>query len=298
MATPAPGPVAQLDLAAKPAPAISKKAPPRLSVGFLQSLLTLAIFAAMWFFAQTDQSKAFGLRPQRAWMLVLACLIAYCLLLGSWLASRPLGILVNERNLMSLSRFQTVAWTLVVSSGYFFAVLWRIGHQIPDPLNIQIDPNLWLAMGISFASLVGAPLLLNSKKDQEPSQQAVVSTSQTLKESVDSINQDRQGTLYSNRTPADARISDIFQGDEVGNTAAIDLAKLQMFIFTILLLISYASELWHFFAAVDVKAVKELVISNQLADFPKLSQSQVSMLALSHAGYLASKTVSYTPSTK
>jgi|SRR5271166_4068173 len=46
-----------------------------------------------------------------AWIVVGVCLVVFILCLGAAISKSPLGILINEQNLMSLSRFQTTLWT-------------------------------------------------------------------------------------------------------------------------------------------------------------------------------------------
>ena len=133
-------------------------------------------------------------------------------------------------------------------------------------------------MGISTASLVGSPLLLESKKTQDPHPSVVNKASELLAEDKSSIEENRQGRLYSNADPRDARFTDIFQGDEIGNTAYIDPAKLQMFFFTLVIAASYAYEI---FQAMHNPP-------DRLA-MPSVSEGMVALLAISHAGYLGSK---------
>jgi len=108
--------------------------------------------------------------------IVLALMSGFMLLLGAHIGKRPLGILVNQRNLMSLSRFQATLWTLVILSGYFTMALMRIKANIPDPVAIQIDWHLWVLMGISATSLVGSPLIASMKKAKEPDPAIVTKT--------------------------------------------------------------------------------------------------------------------------
>ena len=186
--------------------------------------------------------------PQRAWLFDLTLIVGLCVLLGVWLMGLPIGILISNRNLMSLSRLQVVSWTVVIFSGYIVVVMQRILHQVPDPLSVTIDNSLWAVMGISFASFVGTPLILNGKTQTDASPGAIRAASIALKEPSSEIQQNAQGKLYSNPTPQDARFSDVFQGDEIGNTAYVDVSKLQMFILSVLLVGAYCSDLWHMLA--------------------------------------------------
>jgi hypothetical protein len=79
----------------------------------------------------------------------------------------------------------------------------------------------------------------------------------------------------------------MFEGDEVGNTAYLDLAKVQMFYFTVILGVAYVATLVPSLARLrtDPASVGEL---------PALSEGMVALLGISHAGFLASKGVDHT----
>jgi hypothetical protein len=227
-------------------------------------------------------------------VLVTLSLLLVMVLLGYAATGCASGILVNERNLMSLSRFQTVIWTVTVLGAYLTFALVRIrmmatgvagGSPIEDPLAIQMDWHLWALLGLSTTSLVGAPLILSTKKDQEPQPSATEKSARMANESTSTMDANRQGTLYANGKMSDARMTDMFEGDELMNTARLDLAKVQMFYFTIIAAIC-------FFVMV-FKAL--LVGASNLDHLPVLPDGLVAILGISHAGYLTSKGIGHTP---
>jgi len=182
-----------------------------------------------------------------AWLVTAGSMIAFVVLLGQLINQRPLGILIGERNLMSLSRFQMVLWTIIVLSAYIVIALGRVFNKMSDPVDIEIDKHIWALMGISATALVGSPLISNTKKDKTPAASETTKAAGSLggdQQRPDSlppadkndpakvrevILPNSQGTLYSNPTIADASFADMFEGDEIGNTAYVDLAKVQMF---------------------------------------------------------------------
>ncbi len=230
-------------------------------------------------------------RPRLGWLITALSMFVYFLLLGRWICGRPLGILINERNLMSLSRFQMVAWSLLILSAFMTIAMKRV-HMLwslpgAAPLNIQMDWHLWALMGISTTSLVGTPLLLAPKMAKNPSEQSVSKTAAQLAEPEPDIKSNRQGTLYANSRMTDAAFSDMFQGDEIGNTAHIDLAKLQMFYFTIVSLISLAYAI--------AASLSNIYGIDKFA-MPIPPDGLVALLGISHAAYLTNKTADHTPS--
>lgn len=228
-----------------------------------------------------------GFYATTSWLSTLGLLTVLFLYLGWLLAERPLGILVNTRNLMSLSRFQLVAWSLVIISAFLTIAFRRITGKVADPLQIPIDQHLWALLGISTASLVGTPLILQNKASQKPDDSQIQAAADALNEKPEEIKNDSDGKLYANPTIQDARITDMFQGDEIGNTAYVDISKVQMFLFTIIIMMSYCY---------DIYAMLGSSTAEKLA-MPVLSGSVVALLGISHAGYLTSKTADHTPDT-
>jgi hypothetical protein len=221
--------------------------------------------------------------------LITLLMFLVMLVLGLAITKRPFGVLLNERNLVSLSRFQMALWTVIVLAAYFTFALARIKAStndpaLKDPLNIIMDWHLWALMGISTTSLVGAPLILSTKKDKDPDPSVVPKTARAVAESPADINANRQGTLYANPKMTDARFTDMFQGDELVNTAHIDLAKVQMFYFTIIAGVAFF-----------VLVFNAIVVSNpDLSRLPVLPDGLVAILGISNAGYLTSKGIDHT----
>jgi hypothetical protein len=226
-----------------------------------------------------------------AWELTFGLLVVFCLFLGWVISGWPLGILVGSRNLMSLSRFQTVAWTIVILSAFLTIAFRRIiAPSVTAPLDMPMDPHLWALLGISTASLVGTPLILQNKTAKDTDNDTVNKAAVALNENPAVIENNRQGTLYANTNIQDARVTDMFEGDEVGNTAYVDIAKVQMFLFTIIIIVAYCYEVHDALSRLDAH---KLLPENLL--MPALSAGVVGLLGISHAGYLGSKTADHTP---
>ncbi|WP_217442010.1 MULTISPECIES: hypothetical protein [unclassified Myxococcus] len=239
----------------------------------LTTALPLLSLAAAWFVA-----------PGWSYIAASAVLLAFLAVLGQSITGTPFGVLISERNIMSLSRFQAVTWTVVVVAGYLTMVIARVKANTPNAVDVAIPQELWWAMGIASTSMLGTPLLLSGKRSKTPDARAVDATAAQLAETPSEINAQRQGALYANKGIQDARISDMFQGDEVGNTAQIDLAKVQMFYFTAIAAVSYF---------VDISMA---IQRGSLTSLPELSEGLVALLAISHGGYLVSKTTDHSNS--
>lgn len=226
--------------------------------------------------------------PRLGWFVVALSMAVYLLFLGRWISGRPLGILVNERNLMSLSRFQMVSWTVLLLSAFFAIALKRL-HVLSSnpaalPLNVSMNWRVWALMGISATSLVGSPLLLSSKAAQGADPKAFDKASKALAEPVADIQANSQGKLYSNVGVGDASLTDMFQGDEVGDTAYVDVSKVQMFYFTVIVIIAYSYAVY--------SAMTNIYPHEGFA-MPIPSDALVALLGISHAAYLTSKTTQH-----
>lgn len=198
------------------------------------------------------------------WILTSILMILFLGTIGKAINDRWSGILINELNVMSLSRLQIVIWTVIILSAYLTIATSRIYFTGPtpidDPLNIDINWQLWALLGISSTSLVATPLILNDKK--------------------------KKNIAFMNQHQRDAKFTDIFEGDETGNGKFVDISKVQMFFFTIISALSYIVLLFRDFLA--------NTILNGLPLFP---EGLIAILTISHGAYLTYKIVDHTPKT-
>lgn len=244
---------------------------PALFGGLLGGLLAFMTMAALFF------------RPGYNLAAVTFLMVVFFGLLGVQQSNRWLGILINERKVMSLSRFQSIVWTVVVLSAYFTITLARVRAGVSDPLAVEMDWTLWALMGMSVTSLVGTPLLLSNKRAKTPDPAFL----EGLGNERDC--QQAEGLLYVNASPEEAAFTDMFEGDELRDTHFIDIAKVQMFFFTIIAAVSYEAALLYTVQAVSPALVVSL---------PQLSEGFLALLGISHASYLTSKSICSTPAAK
>ena len=57
----------------------------------------------------------------------------------------------------------------------------------------------------------------------------------------EAVNIKKDSVVVFNKSFKDARWGDLLKGEEVGNAAVIDIGKIQMFFFTFIIVITYAS---------------------------------------------------------
>jgi hypothetical protein len=192
------------------------------------------------------------------WYLSIALIVVLLMLIGLQKNRRLGGVLVDDRRKLSLSRLQLVGWTVLIISAYSTAALWNTARGAQDPMSIAIPMEVWALMGISVISFVGSKIVKSSKRET--------------------------GKLVENDSTTEARAMDIFKDEEKGTGNTVDLGKVQLFLFTLVVFAAYAVGLDKLLAVHEAK--KALIV-----DFPALSEGMLALLGLSHTGYLANKAV-------
>jgi len=234
------------------------------------------------------------------WRLLMLLLLLFCIFAGHSVTGYWRGLLIDSRNMISLSRLQLVMWTILLLSALVVAALINICLGNSDPLNIKIDEQLYALMGISVVSLAGSSLIKTTKRTQKKNVEAeqdfratvndpaVPNVNATDTDSVPLPKTDIKGVLVTYTDPKHASWMDMFRGEESGNGAYLDIGKIQMFFFTLLIWFAYAMEVAKVLQAGLGKPGTNV-------DMPTLSQGMIVLLGISHAAYLTNKAVPQTP---
>lgn len=210
-----------------------------------------------------------GTLPGLNWALSALEIALILVLIGLVVRKNPLGVLVDSRNRMSLSRLQIILWTILFISAF---ITIAISNQTMD---IYLGSELWALMGISTGSVAGASIIKGTKSAQEPAPRLGL------------IAAPRIGVLAKADRP---RFSDMFKSEEVTNSAYVDISKVQMFFFTIAALIGYIIVLTDHCLNKGPTGV-----TGYCAYFPTMSNGLVTLVGISHAGYLTVKAAPNTP---
>lgn len=218
------------------------------------------------------------------WLGIMVLLAVFGVIAGQGVTGQWLGLLIDTRNKVSLARFQMTLWTILILSAYLTAVMVNIDLRQPEPLFIAIPPDLWLLMGISTTSLIGSPLILRAKKGREAKESDKQRT--LTRQVLDTGKAAIVGQLVINQGPETAHLADMFQGSETGNVGLLDLGKVQMFFFTLILVLAYASALSTLFQQG----------SGAIQALPVVNSGMLALLGISHAGYLVNKALPHSDS--
>ncbi len=220
------------------------------------------------------------------WWITMLLLTLFILIIGHGVTGRLIGVLIDERNRLSLSRLQLTTWTIVILSAFITATDWNLINSRSGSLVIVLPPEVWLLLGISTASFVASSLIL-SNKTKTPANQAEAQRQLASKAQQEDYENDLGVVLHGqvpyNTRPEYANLIDLFQGDEVGNFSNLDISKVQMFLFTLILVVVYAASLYTMFA--NANPIKGIT------SFPALDLNLIVLLGISHASYLSFKAV-------
>ena len=149
-----------------------------------------------------------------SWFATIALFLLALVVIGERMAADWRGVLVDKRNVISLSRLQLVIWTTIVVSGILTSAVVNVVAGAPDPLVLNIPPEIWALLGISGTSFVATPLIL-----------------------------DRDPTTVSTNDAQQWAWADIFLGDKTDNDDKVDLSKVQQFFFTVIIVAIYMMKL-------------------------------------------------------
>lgn len=234
------------------------------------------------------------------WLLTLLFLSAFVTIAGHAATGLWRGVLIDERNQISLARLQLVAWTLLVLSALLTAVLGNValgleeGYGWMDAIGVEVPTTLWILMGISVTSMVASPVVGRQKAERvavgeaeggasRKAEQAII---QAVRSGVDE-NALQQTLLVRKSTPADAEWRDLLLGEEIGNGAHLDVAKVQMLLFSFVLWLGYGAALLGLLRFED----------GTYTALPDIPSGLITLLGVSHTAYLADKAVVHTRDT-
>ena len=214
----------------------------------------------------SDGVSATGSWTLAAWLITLVAMVLMLRAIGIALNGRPAGIIIDNRNRISLSKAQMIGWTMLILSALVTLAATKLGLFAKAPASLDISNSLLALMGISATSLVAAPALLSIKP----------------------------AAIDSRPAASHACWTDLIQGDDEANKDAVDISKVQQLLITLLVMGLYATLIGNMLShGIGVDAAGRIGL-------PVLSDDLVWLIGISHAGYLAYKAAphSSTPATQ
>jgi hypothetical protein len=232
-----------------------------------------------------------ALTARPGWLCLIAFFAFIALGLGVLSKKTFWGVLIDERNRISLSRLQVTLWTLVLLPT-LSTVYWTRYQQLPSQtppgkvwqaLDFAVPDEVWALLGIQLTSAAASRLILTQKKEKlvdNPTRTNGVTRMNLLgDDGAKSV-----GALLARDDVSKASWSDLVLSEEVGDAGTLDLSRVQNLFFTGVVVTAY----FH--------ALSELFGGNGLITaLPPISSGMVTLVGISHAGYLTAKAVPKTP---
>jgi hypothetical protein len=228
------------------------------------------------------------------WVMNIVLITLFLVVMGKAITRRFMGFLIDDRlRRISLSRFQLVLWTIVILPALLTIIVFNLVNapeadpesQVKDdPLNVQVPPEVLGLLGISVASLAGSQYI----KDQNVNQ-SVLQKVEERKEEVQGT-ASPQGSVSDPSSPApnssalDARFADMFRGETESSKDFLEIGKVQMFFFTLIVALGYAIAVGDGLGNTDLKVIEKM---------PDLTAGMLVLLGISQVGYIANKAVTY-----
>lgn len=233
---------------------------------------------------------------------------------GGWAATgRWFGILIDStRNRVSLSKLQMFAWMILVVPAW--ATLTLVLGSVDVAIPVSVVAAFGLSLGsLTGASVIKSAksdtdlLVLKTdyttrankriaelkaeiaRKESEIAEAGEADLA-ALKGKKTKLQDDlkkqehelagiagrRDGDLYRNPDASEARLSDLFHGDEVSDRKLMKVSKIQMFYITVFVLIAYGVGLGE-------------AIADRGSTLPEYSDTLLLLIGVSHVGYLTVK---------
>jgi hypothetical protein len=199
------------------------------------------------------------------------------------------GALIDERNRISLTRTQLIAWSTVLLAGLWAFGLTNVGlsgqlfyalqtAEAPEgslPVIFpRLEASLLALLGISTATPIFSRLILNRERATEVE---AVST--------------RDNRPEERMTPRESSYTDLFQGETVGKASVVDIARVQHLAITGFLLGTYLTLLWQLAGAINGAAVVRSLSQGMslYPMMPAIDGTFLQLLLFSHAGLVVGK---------
>jgi hypothetical protein len=129
-----------------------------------------------------------------------------------------------------------------------------------------------------------ATLDKQKKSDERAAKKKVLDTAEAELADVTAS----QGLLHKNSDPSEASWADLFRGEEISNWRLVDMSKVQMLFFTVVVVAAYAAAI--------ASMLRDITMLRTVAGlaFPSFSPTLNALLAISHGTYLSVKTIDQT----
>lgn len=217
--------------------------------------------------------------PHVAWIVLMIAMALFILIVGHGVTGAWTGAIIDERCKMSLARLQLLLWTIVILSAFAVIVIVRMHHDAATALDVGVPATIWTLLTITSTSFVGSPVIKSTQKASGAPDETRLHTYLAAQGKTPG-EVSWQGPVVTNDTIGHASPADLFTGEYVNNFTLLDVGKIQLFIFTVLLILQYCLSIGHV-----------LINEPYPASLPDIGAGVVTLFGVSHSGYLMNKVV-------
>ncbi|MBC7477824.1 MAG: hypothetical protein H7317_06980 [Pseudorhodobacter sp.] len=223
---------------------------------------------------------------------------------GYGIVGRPLGLLIDSRNRMSLTRAQFSVWLIIIMGGLTSTALFNTGFWGGDMARVQEGLAKMSDLARNDVALKDVPLMLSRLSEFVPQMDAAlwaligITAGTTILSSLMVKNDDnatgevtRRTRLLKNDSPDDAQLSDLVYGETVQADGVIDYSRVQTVAITGLLAAIYTGLILQAGQNLGgLTATSAVEFGHQVfATMPPAGGTFLLLLGASHATLLASK---------
>jgi hypothetical protein len=250
--------------------------------------------------------QAFSLRMPM--LVMMAALVLLALSAGLGVLGRPLGLFIDGRNRMSLTRIQFAVWLVVLVGALATYALFNVGfwgeelNRIREALAVlteaaktdqklaglserlsnileflpKMDTALWGLIGITGGATVASSLLTQTSAN--PGQGGTIVPTRRVR-------------VVANRAPKDAALADLVYGETEEDYGVVDATRVQTIAITGVLVALYANLVFEAGERIGGLSVADAVNGGTqvLASMPPAAGTFLWLLGLSHGTLLAGK---------
>ena len=214
------------------------------------------------------------------WFAAIGTLMILARVIGKGFWGSALGVLIDSRNRLSLSRMQLVFWSILVLSLFAVTSTFLIGAAGSQAGLPQYPWEIWALLGISIGTTPLSGLILVTKSTQPPQPNAE-------RDIMADPSATNVGRVEVKLAENGWSFLDFFRGEEIANRNEIDVSRFQYFVITFVLMIVFValtgSELW------AIQLGQDWLVWAKTKSYPHLNETFIALLALSHGSYLGMK---------
>jgi len=237
-------------------------------------------------------------------ILMMACVVFLLVGLSNGVVGRGLGWLISPQNRYSLAVAQASCWTVLLLSSAvgmaaFNSGLGATGAALAESIAPAgffptLEPVLWAVLGITLSS-PALSMVIKALRGSILDRVAVAEHMTRTQNGIGVLN--NAMPVAARPSPADARVTDLFVGEDAANEHRIDISRLQMVMITAGLLVAYGQSI---LAMVRERSVDTIFLAAKsgtplFSALPAVGESMLVMLLVSHSTYLISKSVTAKP---